>query len=89
MRPNGGNLGALQKIEKQVAGEQTDYLMFMLHSSELMPGGSPTFPTADSIEALYKTLEILFAQIAKSYQGETLRGYVDDYRRKEGQQTYD
>jgi len=28
------------------------HLLFMLHSSELMPGGSPTFPTADSITRL-------------------------------------
>ena len=83
MRPNGGTLGALKKLQAQVAQEQTDYLMFMIHSSELMPGGSPTFPTATSIEALYNTLESLFAQIAKSYEGETLRRYVGDYWRKE------
>lgn len=77
LRPNGGNLGALQKLQRRIAREEsTDYLMFMIHSSELMPGGSPTFPTEASIEKLYQTMETLFAGIAKTYRGETLRDYA-------------
>ena len=38
--------------------------MFMLHSSELMPGGSPTFRDAAAIEDLYVELEAVFALAA-------------------------
>ena len=46
--------------------------MLATHSSELMPGGSPFFPTARSIERLYYRLEILFAAAAKEFRGKTL-----------------
>jgi hypothetical protein len=51
---------------------QLDYIEFMLHSSELMPGGSPTFPTAGDIEQLYKNLETLFDEAAGWSRGATL-----------------
>jgi hypothetical protein len=41
-----------------------DVLEFMLHSSEFMPGGSPTFKTSEQIEKLYQDLEQLFSRIA-------------------------
>lgn len=37
-----------------------DYAMFMLHSSEMMPGGSPSFPDNKSIEELYNCIEEIF-----------------------------
>jgi coproporphyrinogen III oxidase-like Fe-S oxidoreductase len=46
--------------------------MFMLHSSEFMAGGSPTFLNERDIEQLYADLETLFAQIAHSFKGRTL-----------------
>jgi len=36
----------------------------MFHSSELMPGGSPSFPDAPAIEELYRVLERTFEAIA-------------------------
>jgi hypothetical protein len=47
-------------------------VQFMLHSSELMPGGSPTFRSANSIERLYENLEILFAELSVWCRGMTL-----------------
>src|SRR3972149_1848749 len=38
-------------------------------SSELMPGASPFFPTADSIQRLYDRLEILFSTAVETFQG--------------------
>ena len=55
------------KISKE---HQTDYLMFMLHSSEFMPGGSPSFIDNESIENLYRNLEVLFKHISKNFEGE-------------------
>lgn len=59
---------------------KNDYLMFMLHSSELMPGGSPTFKTEEDIERLYKNLNIIFEHIAEKYIGETINSYSEDLR---------
>ena len=44
----------------------------LLHSSELMPGGSPTFRTAAAIERLYANLEALFEDLSAWCEGLTL-----------------
>lgn len=63
-----------------VVEEDSDYAMFMMHSSEMMPGGSPSFPDEKSIEALYRCLDKLFAEASQ-------RGYtgckLSDYQRQE------
>jgi hypothetical protein len=46
-----------------------------IHSSELMPGGSPNFPTAESVERLYETLEGLFARAGQRVEGMTLNEF--------------
>ena len=48
------------------------YLQLTLHSSELMPGGSPSFPTAAAIERLYGNLEIIFEELSAWCTGMTL-----------------
>lgn len=50
--------------------------MFMIHSSELMPGGSPSFPDETSINALYHSLEIFFEAISDDYIGMTIGDYA-------------
>ncbi len=62
-------------VVEQAIQDGRDYIEFMLHSSELMPGGSPTFPTASSIEQLYDDLEQLFEFISKHFIGMTLAEY--------------
>lgn len=53
--------------------------MFMLHSSELMPGGSPNFKTVESIEKLYNNIEYIFQYIKnKGYIGMTLNEYYEE-----------
>lgn len=44
----------------------------MLHSSEFMPAGSPTFPDARSVERLYADLEALFERGSALFAGATL-----------------
>ena len=44
--------------------ENAPVIEFMLHSSEFMPGGSPTFRTVEQIEILYAHLGKLFAHLA-------------------------
>lgn len=58
-------------IEDLEPGRMT-HLEFMLHSSELMPGGSPAFPTERHIEELFEFLEAVFEQIARLCVGMTL-----------------
>ena len=76
LRPSRDNMkDMLWMIEKNRNGNG-DYLMFMLHSSELMPGGSPTFKDAEAVEVLYGKLQVLFDVIKDSYEGCTLEEYV-------------
>ncbi len=67
--------GRLIEVVKRAMLQKRDYIEFMLHSSELMPGGSPTFPSASSIERLYDDLEQLFEYIHSRFQGATLAEY--------------
>ena len=80
LRPNGRNIDALLRCVDRAVVENRPYIEFMLHSSELMPGGSPTFTSARSIELLYEHLEQLFERIAISFEGETLTGYAERLR---------
>ena len=75
IRPSNNSLYQMIKLAEKIYSEKTDYLMFMIHSSELMPGGSPYYPTEESIEKLYVTLEELFNHLSKYYQGVTLKEY--------------
>lgn len=79
LRPNGKNINNLLRIVDISVKNNCDYIEFMLHSSELMPGGSPTFSNDQSIEKLYNDLEILFNRISKDFMGVTLKEYYDLY----------
>ena len=66
----------IKTLMKILTNEKKEYLMFMLHSSELMPGGSPNFPDEYSIDKLYDNIEKIF-EYAKiqGYEGITLLDY--------------
>lgn len=80
LRPNGRNLSEMRRLVRHAVRENCCHLEFMLHSSELMPGGSPTFRTEASIENLYDDLDVLFSEIASEFSGETLGGFAQRYR---------
>lgn len=67
-------------IDDVVKDSNADYIMFMLHSSELMPGGSPTFLDDESIEELYKQLRELFTYASKNFEGMTIGAYGEKVR---------
>ncbi len=77
LRPVQGNLPKLLRLVEGRAARGEPYLEFMLHSSELMPGGSLIFPDGSSIERLYDDLTQLFETIARYAQGCTLAEYAD------------
>jgi len=79
LRPSGNNLESMKWIIDQCVLKKTGYAMFMLHSSELMPAGSPTFADGESIEKLYKDMEVLFAYASESFTGATLNEYHDKF----------
>ena len=55
-----------------------DYAMFMIHSSELMPNGSPSFRTDEDIEKLYICIEELFQNVKNlNFEGFCLKEYIN------------
>ena len=63
-----------ERVIKEGDGE---YLEFMIHSSELMPGGSVFFKTEEAVEKLYGVLEDYFAYVAaEGYCGKSLQEYA-------------
>ncbi len=63
-------------LERQVANSSSEYIMFMLHSSEFMPGGSPTFRDEAAVENLYIQLEKLFDRASSDFEGESIGSFA-------------
>ena len=83
LRPNGRNVEELNDVVRKAVLTGRDYIEFMLHSSEFMPGGSPTFKDENDIEKLYEDLDTLFGEIKKNFKGRTLREYGEMLIRKD------
>lgn len=85
LRPRGGNLREMIALLDDVIAKGDEYAMFMIHSSELMAGCSPTFPNARTLDALYDDLEALFASARGRFRRATLAEYArarrEDVRR--------
>lgn len=81
LRPALSSLRDMKKLIDDVDVEVgCDYLEFMIHSSELMPGGSPYFKDEEAINQMYDTINQLFAYAHElGYVGETLEGYSIRY----------
>jgi hypothetical protein len=79
LRPNGRNLRRMLQLLCAARAEGRDYVMFMLHSSELMPGGSPRFGTEAAVEKLYTEMERIFREAAAHFRGATLDEYRQDF----------
>lgn len=77
LRPIKKSLHNLIFLSEDVAKEKNGYLEFMLHSSELMPGGSPYFKSEEDVDVLYNILEKYFTWVSnKGYCGVTLGKYA-------------
>ncbi len=75
VRPRGNKKNESVKAYKAALSGGADYIEFMIHSSELMPGGSPYFPDERSVEKLYEELEELFELAAATAAPMTLKDY--------------
>ena len=75
LRPSRNNLNSMMRMVESARLNSSPYVEFMLHSSEFMAGGSPIFPDADSIEALFRDMEALFEFASRHFVGATLGDY--------------
>jgi hypothetical protein len=79
LRPNGRNRASLVQTLHDALAEGRGHIEMMLHSSELMAGGSPTFRSAESIEVLYQDMRALFALASINCEPRTLTEFARDY----------
>jgi len=69
-----------QNIYKSAEVNNLGVIQFMIHSSELMPGGSPYSKTHENVEFIYKSIEELFKYMkAKAVTASTLSSIRDFY----------
>lgn len=62
--------------QRVIQEDNNDYLEMMIHSSELMPGGSPYFKTQEDIENMYRMIEDYFRYVSDlGYTGELLKNF--------------
>ena len=80
MYPDGRNLEAMLRIVRRAVDQRWPHLEMVLHSSELMPGGSPTFGDAAVIEKLYRDLEVLFRSVSAHFRGLTLAEFAAQWQ---------
>jgi hypothetical protein len=59
----GRSVETLLKIVEAAQRCRLPYVMLMLHSSELMPGGSPYFPKPENVDQLFAVLDGLFLEL--------------------------
>lgn len=85
LRPATSSASIMKRIIDMVDQEgKEDFLEFMIHSSELMPNGSPYFTTEEDIEKEYMVMDSVFAYAkSKGYEGCTLEEYYTDRIHKE------
>lgn len=77
MRPAMSTSKEMRYLIDEISKEKdVDFVEFMIHSSEVMPGGSPYFRTEADIEREYHMIEELFLHARnKGYEGVTLSDY--------------
>lgn len=80
LRPNSdNNLNEMKYILDKVKQTNEEYVEFMIHSSELMPGGSPSFVSNATIEELYSRMDMLFEYAKQSgYEGYTFKTWEEE-----------
>jgi hypothetical protein len=75
LAPTPENIGLLLRVLKKSISTKRPCIQFALHSSNLMPGGSPSFPTKDAVERLYDDLNMLFTLASQNLSGSTVTAF--------------
>ena len=80
IRPALTSLNGMKKTIEITEKDNVDFIEFMIHSSEVMPNGSPYFQTQKDIDKEFRDMEELFNYTRdKGYQGYTLSEYFSTY----------
>lgn len=81
LRPYRKSLDDMILLSNYVKNEGEDYLEFMIHSSELMPGGSPYFKSEEDVRVLYSILKKYFDWVINTeYRGTTISDYITNWK---------
>ena len=77
LRPICHSVAPMKELTEKVIREgNEEYLEFMIHSSELMPGGSTYFKDEESVEKLYGVMQQYFDYVSDlGYIGQTLQEF--------------
>lgn len=78
LRPSGRNGRVLRSLIERVLAESRTCAVLMIHSSDLMPGGS-IVPDAQTVESLYLDMEALFQIVHGRMVGMTLTDFYDRF----------
>lgn len=70
--PSQSSLKSMLQVACEAHADGVDHLEFMLHSSELMPGGSENYRDEAAIERLYEEMEMVFEAVSPFCTGMTL-----------------
>ena len=78
LRPLAMSVNALKMLTEKVLNENDcTHLEFMIHSSELMPGGSPYFKTEEAVEQMFTVMEAYFEYLSSvNVDSWTLQEYI-------------
>jgi hypothetical protein len=79
-------LELVDAVRREGEGGGNSHLEMVLHSSELMPGGSPQSPDEAAVERLYDDLEVMFHHVARDHKGLTLSEFRAHWLRQQPQQ---
>ena len=75
LRPRGNNLGDMRFLVARALREGRTHVQMMIHSSELMPGGSPTFPDRKAVDGLYADVTALLDGVIGRVHGSTFADF--------------
>lgn len=73
------NLAAMLGLAQRARRARPTHLQFMLHSCDLMPGGSPSSGSEQDVERLYANLELMFEEVSGWCRGMTLAEFREHW----------
>jgi hypothetical protein len=74
--PDGRNLAGLRRVARRALAKSAPCVQLVLHSPDLMPGGSPIARDTAMVEALYRDLLLLARDLADRFEGLTLSEFA-------------
>jgi hypothetical protein len=78
--PDGHNGRLMLRVLRKAIATKRPCVQLALHSSNLMPYGSPTFPEPHDVEALYQGLHTLFSAASRQFRGATVSEFRREFR---------